>query len=319
MVQETLLAAWCGLDRFEGRASLRAWLYRIATNRCLNALRAKGRRRELTVPPAMPEPTRLAEPTWLEPYPDVLLEGVPDDTPGPEARYETRESVELAFIAGLQQLPPTQRAVVVLRDVLGFPGAATADMLDTSETSVKGALQRARATLRTRLHADHREHPPQRSSPTERQVVERFAHAVESGDVDSMIAMLTDDAWLTMSPQPHQYPRARGDRLLPQPPRQAPRRPTTRRRNPRQHATLVRLLPPAAAHADRASVRAARPHPPWRPDIGHHLVLRHECLPASRAPENPVGVKPSWCSRGQDSSDVAAIEEFHRRQDPAPA
>jgi RNA polymerase sigma factor (sigma-70 family) len=123
LVQETLLAAWRGLAQFDGRASLRAWLYRIATNRCLNALRDSARRPQQAVAPAteLPEPTRLAQPVWLQPYPDVLLEDLPDAAPGPAARYEARESIELAFIAGLQHLPPRQRAALVLRDVLGFP------------------------------------------------------------------------------------------------------------------------------------------------------------------------------------------------------
>src|ERR687887_1321209 len=151
-LQETMLGAWRGLGRFQQRASLRAWLYRIATNRCLDALRDVGRR-----PPTAPDtpfeppaPTRVAEPTWLEPYPDALLEGIIDASPGPEARYETRETIELAFIAALQALPPRQRAALVLRDVLAFHTAEVAEMLDSSEDSVKGALKRARATLERR-------------------------------------------------------------------------------------------------------------------------------------------------------------------------
>ena len=133
LLQETLLAAWRGLERFEGRASVRAWLYRIATNRSLDALRASRRRPEdLQRMTEMPEPTRRAEPVWLEPYPDVLLEGIPDDAPGPEARYETKEAIALAFIVGLQHLPPQQRAVLVLRDVLGFRADEVAEMLDTT-------------------------------------------------------------------------------------------------------------------------------------------------------------------------------------------
>jgi RNA polymerase sigma-70 factor (TIGR02960 family) len=205
MVQETLLAAWTGLEGFEGRASLRAWLYRIATNRCLNALRARSRRpREVPAMAEPLEPTRRIEPIWLEPYPDFLLEDMPDRSPGPAARYEARESIELSFIVALQHLPPRQRAVLVLRDVLGFRTGEVAEMLDTGEASVKGALQRARATLRARMPAD-RERAPRPNSAGERQLVGRFADAVQSGDVDEIVSLLTDDALLTMPPQPLEY------------------------------------------------------------------------------------------------------------------
>src|SRR5215207_5373856 len=120
LLQETLFAAWRGLARFEGRASVRAWLYQIATNRALDALRAGRRRPGDQQMPRLPEPTRWSEPVWLEPYPDALLEGIADAAPGPEARYETKEAIALAFVVGLQHLPPQQRAVLVLRDVLGF-------------------------------------------------------------------------------------------------------------------------------------------------------------------------------------------------------
>jgi RNA polymerase sigma-70 factor (TIGR02960 family) len=205
-VQETLLAAWRGLEGFEGRASLRAWLYRIATNRCLNALRDR-RRRPQEVPSMVepPEPTRRAEPSWVEPYPDVLLEGLADTAPGPEARYEAREAVGLAFVAALQQLPPRQRAVLVLRDVLGFQGAEVADMLESSEASIKGALQRARTTLDARLSPGGRERAPLPSSARERELVGRFGDAVERGDTEAVVSLLTDDAWLTMPPQPYEY------------------------------------------------------------------------------------------------------------------
>src|SRR5829696_8643632 len=206
MGQETLLAAWRGLEAFEGRSSVRSWLYRIATNRCLNALR--GRRRRPQEVPSMfepPKPTRLAEPIRLEPYPDVLLEDIPDRSPGPAARYEARESIELSFIVALQQLPPRQRAVLVLRDVLGFHTAEVAAMLETGETAVKGALQRARASLEARLPAGGRDRAPRPDSPRERQLVGRFADAVESGDVDAMVALLSDDALLTMPPLPLEY------------------------------------------------------------------------------------------------------------------
>jgi RNA polymerase sigma-70 factor (TIGR02960 family) len=206
LVQETLLAAWRGLERFDGRASLRAWLYRIATNRCLNALRDRGRRpREVPAMAEPPEPTRRTEPIWLEPYPDELLDAVADTSSGPDARYEFREAVGLAFVTALQNLPPRQRVVLVLRDVLGFRAAEVADMLETSEAAVKGALQRARATLQTRLPARDREQAPLPRTPRERELVGRFADAVESGDVDGVVSLLTDDAWLTMPPQPFEY------------------------------------------------------------------------------------------------------------------
>jgi RNA polymerase sigma-70 factor (TIGR02960 family) len=206
MVQETLLAAWRGLERFEGRASLRAWLYRIATNRCLNVLR--GRRRRPKEVPAMveaPEPTRLSEPIWLEPYPDVLLEDVVDSAPGPQARYETREAVGLAFVTALQHLPPRQRAVLVLRDALGFIGAEVANMLDTTEAAVKAALQRARATLDDHGPTGRREGAPAPGSRRERELVGHFAAAVERGDVDAVVSLLTDEAWVRMPPQPYEY------------------------------------------------------------------------------------------------------------------
>jgi len=206
LVQETLLAAWRGLEQFEGRASVRAWLYRIATNRSLDTLRASRRRPEdLLRMTEVPEPTRRAEPIWLEPYADALLEGVPDDAPGPEARYETREAIALAFIVGLQHLPPQQRAVLVLRDVLGYRAGEVAEMLDTSEASVNSLLRRARAAFESRLPAAGRERAPLPNSKLERDIVGHFADAVENGDVDGMVALLTDDAWLTMPPEPHEY------------------------------------------------------------------------------------------------------------------
>ena len=206
LLQETLLAAWRGLERFEERASVRAWLYRIATNRSLDALRASRRRPE-EVPRMtdVPEPTRRAEPIWLEPFPDVLLDGIPDDAPGPEARYETREAIALAFIVGLQHLPPQQRAALVLRDVLGFRAAEVAEMLQTTEASVNSLLRRARTAFESRLPAAGRERAPLPDSKLERDVVGSFADAVEAGDIDAMVALLTDDAWLTMPPQPWQY------------------------------------------------------------------------------------------------------------------
>jgi RNA polymerase sigma-70 factor (ECF subfamily) len=206
LLQETLLAAWRGLEQFEGRASLRAWLYRIATNRSLDALRASRRRPEdLQRMIEMPEPTRYGDAIWLEPFPDVLLEGIPDQAPGPEARYEAREAIALAFIVGLQHLPPQQRAVLVLRDVFGFRAGETAAMLDTTEQAVNSLVRRARAALESRLPASPRERAPLPHSKAERDIVGRFADAIQTGDTDAVVALLTDDAWLTMPPEPYEY------------------------------------------------------------------------------------------------------------------
>ncbi|MBV9366979.1 MAG: RNA polymerase subunit sigma-70 [Solirubrobacterales bacterium] len=206
LLQETLLAAWRGLEQFEGRASVRTWLYRIATNRSLDALRASRRRpEELPRMTEVPEPTRRAEPVWLEPYPDVLFEGIPDEAPGPEARYETKEAIALAFIVGLQHLPPQQRVVLVLRDVLGFRAAEVAEMLETSEPSVNGLLRRARAAFEARLPATGRERAPLPNSKREREVAGRLADAFEAGNIDDVVALLTDDTWLTMPPEPYEY------------------------------------------------------------------------------------------------------------------
>ena len=208
MLQETLLAAWRGLDGYEGRASLRTWLYQIATNRCLNALRA-GSRRPRTEPsdPAFvtTEPTRRGEPVWLEPYPDVLLDGLPDLGAGPEARYEAKESIALAFVAAIQHLPPRQRAVLVLRDVLGFRAAEVAGLLEVSEPSVNSALQRARATMASRLPRQDRDRASLPRSARQRDLAAHFATAFANHDIDGVVALLTDDAWITMPPVTLEY------------------------------------------------------------------------------------------------------------------
>jgi RNA polymerase sigma-70 factor (TIGR02960 family) len=205
MLQETLIAAWRSLDEFQGRASLRTWLYRIATNRSLNLLRSKARRPAQEVPPMPdpPPPTRRSDPVWLQPYPDILLEGLSDSAPGPAARYETKEATALAFVAGLQRLPPLQRTALVLRDVLGFSAGESATILQTSEASVKGALQRARAALVQRPIDSSR--APLPDSPREREILGRFAEAVERGDTKAVVALLADDAWVTMPPYPFEY------------------------------------------------------------------------------------------------------------------
>jgi RNA polymerase sigma-70 factor (ECF subfamily) len=206
-LQDTLVAAWRGLGGFDGRASLRTWLYRIATNRCLSTLRSAGRRpaRVWDIPGVEPpEPTRLGEVVWLEPYPDALLDGAIQVPLGPEARYEQAESISLAFITALQTLPPRQLAVLILRDVLGFPATEVAGMLDTTVDSVKSALKRARATLeRTRTTAA--EPPPATASPAENAIVAGFVRAWETADIDALVALLTDDVFMSMPPLPLEY------------------------------------------------------------------------------------------------------------------
>jgi RNA polymerase sigma-70 factor (TIGR02960 family) len=208
-LQDTLLAAWQGLAGFEGRSSLRTWLYRIATNRCLNARRAASRRpaKEWDVPGTEPpEPTRLGEVVWLEPYPDALLANAIDVLPGPEARYEQTESISLAFMAALQVLPPRQVAVLILRDVLGFRAREVAEMLDSTVESVNSALKRARARLQPKLPpADGRQPAPAPDSKPEEAVVAKFADAYESADLGALVALLTDDVFISMPPMPFEY------------------------------------------------------------------------------------------------------------------
>jgi RNA polymerase sigma-70 factor (TIGR02960 family) len=207
-LQETLIAAWQGLAGFEGRSSLRVWLFQIATRRCLNALRSASRRPATTWPPPgvePPEPTRLGEVAWLEPYPDVLLEGLPDAAAGPEARYEAREAISVAFVTALQLLPPRQRAVLILRDVLGFRASEAAGMLDCTEESVTSALKRARSALQYRRERSADREPPRPGSASERDLVQRFAQAYEAGDVHEVVALLTEDAWLIMPPVPARF------------------------------------------------------------------------------------------------------------------
>ncbi|HEX6450833.1 MAG TPA: sigma-70 family RNA polymerase sigma factor [Trebonia sp.] len=209
-VQDTLLAAWQGLGGYtEERASLRTWLYKIATNRCLNMLRSSRRRaaKEWNVPNVEPpEPTRFGEVVWLQPYPDHLWEGEASLPPGPEARIEQAEAISLAFVTALQVLPPRQVAVLILRDVLGYRASEVADMLEVSIESVTSALKRARASLRRRLPSgDSRQPPPAAGSPVEESIVARFVSAWESANVDALVALLTDDAFVSMPPMPFEY------------------------------------------------------------------------------------------------------------------
>jgi len=206
-VQDTLLRAWRGLPRFGGRRLFRPWLYRIATNVCLDAL-ARRPKRLLPIdhgPPAGPgddpgEP--LAESVWLEPYPDQEL-GLEDGYAAPEARYEQREAVELAFIAALQHLPARQRAVLILRDVLGFSAREVAETLQTTTAAVNSALQRARKAVEERLPARSQQ-ATLRSLGDERvrEIVRNYIDAWERGDVDAIAAMLADDATFAMPPYP---------------------------------------------------------------------------------------------------------------------
>jgi RNA polymerase sigma-70 factor (ECF subfamily) len=201
-LQDTMLAAWQGLSGFAGRASIRTWLYRIATNRCLNARRAASRRRarEWDVPGVVPpEPTRLGEIVWLQPYPDALLPG--PGNAGPEARYERREAISLAFITAVQALPPRQVAVLLLRDVLGFHATEVAEMLDTTVDSVTSALKRARASMPQPTGNPS----PAPHSSAEDAIVAKFVHAWESADTDALVDLLTDDAFIAMPPIPFEY------------------------------------------------------------------------------------------------------------------
>jgi RNA polymerase sigma-70 factor (TIGR02960 family) len=207
-LQDTLLSAWQSLDRFEGRASLRTWLYKIATNRCLNARRSAGRRsaKEWNVPNVEPpEPTRLGEVVWLEPLPDSLLEGSLGLRPGPEATYDQSESISLAFVTALQVLPSRQVAVLILRDVLGFRASEVSEIMGSSTDSVESALKRARAGLaRHRAANDHQQAPPSRSR-AENALVAKFVSAYEAADLDTVVALLTDDVFISMPPLPFEY------------------------------------------------------------------------------------------------------------------
>jgi RNA polymerase sigma-70 factor (ECF subfamily) len=209
-LQEALLRAWRGLPRFQERSSLRSWLYRIATNTCLDVI-ARRPKRVLPVdygPTADPHDSPgepLVESVWLEPYPDELL-GIEDGFASPEASYEQRESVELAFIAALQHLPDLQRAVLILRAVLGFSAQEVAETLETTVASVNSALQRARKTIDERL-PDQSQQATLRALGDERlsEIVDAYANAMQQGDVDAVVALLTEDATWSMPPMPSWY------------------------------------------------------------------------------------------------------------------
>jgi RNA polymerase sigma-70 factor (ECF subfamily) len=208
-VQETMLAAWQGIGGFaEDRASLRTWLYTIATRRCLNARRAARRRpaRQWDVSQfEAPVPTPRDEAVWLQPFPGALLEAAGGPA-GPEARFEQGEAISLAFVTALQLLPPRQVAVLILRDVLGFRASEVAGMLEVTVGSVHSALKRARASLdQRRQPAAGRRPAPAAGSPAEDAIVARFARAWESADLDALVALLTGDVFIAMPPEPFGY------------------------------------------------------------------------------------------------------------------
>jgi RNA polymerase sigma-70 factor (ECF subfamily) len=203
LLQETLLSAWQALDRFDGR-SLRAWLYRIATNRCLNYLRDTSRRPKVTNMPEFSGASPSDEPWWLEPYPDTLMD---DIALAPEARYDARESIALSFVSGLQRLPPQQRAALVLRDVMGFSASEIAEMLDSTPASVNSALQRARARVEQLEPPDG---VPRARSEHEARVVDQFVESFQRGDLEGVIALLSEDAKFTMPPEPVEFRGPRG-------------------------------------------------------------------------------------------------------------
>jgi RNA polymerase sigma-70 factor (ECF subfamily) len=204
-LQETMLRAWRGLARFEGRSSLRSWLYTIATNTCLSAIERRPKR---VLPidygpacdPHVAPGDPIVESIWLEPYPDEML-GLEDGYAGPEACYERRESVELAFIAALQHLPANQRAVLILREVLGFSAKEVAETVDTTVASVNSALQRARAAVDERV-GERSQQATLRSLGDDgiRDLVNRYVDAWEQNDVETFAAMLTEDATFAMPP-----------------------------------------------------------------------------------------------------------------------
>ena len=215
LVQETYLRAWRGFDGFEGRASVRGWLYRIATNACLNALARRRVGRRLVPGPGVPAsqepppdssegPEPLTENVWLDPYPDSELDGVADTAPGPDARYELWESVQLAFVAAIQQLPARQRAVLLLHDVLRWPAADTATLLDASVASVNSALQRARGTLGRRFPGGIPSSLPE-PDELERALLDRYVSAWERGDLERFVALLREDTVLSMPPLTRWY------------------------------------------------------------------------------------------------------------------
>jgi RNA polymerase sigma-70 factor (ECF subfamily) len=209
-LQETLVSAWRNLGDFRQRSSLRTWLYQIATNRCLSMLRANSRRPRTATPlpdVTLPEATGVSDaPPWLEPYPDMLLDNLVDQAPGPETRYETTEAISLAFITALQLLPPRQRAVLVLRDVLGYHAGEVAGMLDVTQESVQSALKRARATVDRHLaDSGSKRLARQPDTTAERHLAAQLASALERADLQALIGLLAEDVRVSMPPAMLEY------------------------------------------------------------------------------------------------------------------
>lgn len=201
MVQETLLRAWRRRETFEGRSTLRAWLYRIATNACLDLLSGPARSREIAVVMDAEPRSPLAEVPWLQPYPDSLLDLTASDAARPEAVTVERETIELAYLAAIQHLPPRQRAVLILRDVAGLSAEETSGALELSVAAVKSALQRARATMRLHLPASRSQWGPvTEPSEEERAVLRRYMDASVTGDLSALATLLRQDARQTMPP-----------------------------------------------------------------------------------------------------------------------
>jgi len=199
LVQETFLRAWRHRRTFAGRASFRAWLYRIATNACLDALERRPR------PEAQEQTRPLAAVPWLQPYPDHLLDELPAADDGPETQLVEKETIELAFIAAIQLLPPRQRAALISRDVLGWSAAESAQLLGVSVASVNSALQRARATMKRHLPRRRLDWEPAETSRQERALLQRYVEAANAGDPAALVELLREDAFCAMPPSPEQW------------------------------------------------------------------------------------------------------------------
>ncbi len=301
-LQETLVSAWRNLGEFGQRSSLRTWLYKIATNRCLSMLRADSRRPRIAAPlpeATLPEPTGAGDaPPWLEPYPDVLLDHLVDQRPGPEARYETTEAISLAFITALQLLPPRQRAALVLRDVLGYHAAEVAQMLGTTQEAVNSALKRARATVDNHL-ADSsstgstgssgtgsRRPARQPDTAAEHRLVARLTDALERADLDALIELLVTDVRLSMPPAMLEYRGIESAQRVFAAVTFRPRPHLPRGTHPRQRPARLRLVPGRPPRQCLPRLLPPGHHHRRRPHHRHHR-LQHQRHDALRTTPNP--------------------------------